>query len=145
MSSKNTVDKYPCFVGKMKCHNNIKKSLDRLVPTHNILSWLVLRGSCISIYFFQHGLLTLSLNFSHPPLPVCTVLNRSLIFRITWIRTAYPICIQLVTATIFQPYKTLQYPLSDFRLSLVVTFTCYIHGALSSDPDPATSSQGTTI
>jgi len=83
-SSKDTVDKYPSFVIKMKCCTNIKKSLDSVSVTHTITSRLVLGKSRTSIYFFQNGILPLLYVFSHSPSQVCKVFNCSLILIISW-------------------------------------------------------------
>jgi len=44
-SSKDTVDKYTCFVSTIQCRNNVKKLLDGSLACCIIVSWLVLTKS----------------------------------------------------------------------------------------------------
>jgi len=58
-------------------------------------------------------------------------------------RTAYRICIQLITAIFLHPHKTLFRTLPDLWLSQFLKFVPYMYCAFSSDTDPAMSSRGT--
>jgi len=57
---------------------------------------------------------------------------------------AYCICIQLITAIVLHPHKTLLRPLPDLWLSLDAKFVRYMNRGFSLDSDPAMSSRGTT-
>jgi len=59
-------------------------------------------------------------------------------------QTAYCICIQLATAFVLHPHKTLLCPLPDLLLSLFVKFVLCTNSAFSLDTYPATSSQSTS-
>jgi len=127
----------------MNCRNTVKKRLDGLSPPHTITSWLSSekatprftfsnkwsyhsrRISFILLHTFAKCLLTLSISTSLGS------------------RRAYRICIQLVTAIVLHPHKTLLRPLPDLWLSLYVKFIPYMKRAFSLDTDSATSSQCT--
>jgi len=127
----------------MNCHNNVKKRLDGLLPTHTIisrLSWeqaaprfpfskkgsyLSCRISLILLHTFAKWLVALSFSTSRGS------------------RKAYRIWIQLVTAIVLHPHKTLLHPLPYLWLSLYVKFVPYMNHAFSLDTDSATSSRST--
>jgi len=118
-SSKDTVDKDPSFVGKLKCPNNIKKHLDVYLATHTIASRMVLRKSHPSIYFFQKGVLPLSQDISHPPSHDCIVFNRSLNFNIPGILKSIPHLYSARHSNCFAPSQDPPMPIAWF---IVVTF-----------------------
>jgi len=142
-SSKDTIDKNPCFISKVKCRKNVKNPLDGHLATHTISSWLssekvtprftfskmgsyyFRRISLIFLHIFSKCLITLSISTSLGSRKACRI------------------CIQLATAIVLHPHKTLLGPLPDLWLSLYVKFVPYMHSAFSLDTNPATSSRGT--
>ena len=139
LSRKDTIDDVPCFVCKMKCHNNVMKCLDGLLATHTITSRLVLGKSHSSIYFFQ--------KVSYDSCRMCLILLPAFVQCIIALSIstslgsakAYRICIQLITAIILHPQKSLLHGLSDLWLSLYITLVPYMNHAFPLDMDPATS------
>jgi len=89
-SSNDNVDEDACFVCQMKCRNNVRKRLDGLLATNTITSRLVLGKSSTSMYLFQHGVLPLLQNFSHPSSHIGKVFNYSLNFNIPWSSKTIP-------------------------------------------------------
>ena len=142
-SSKDTVDEDPCFVSKMNCPNNNRKRFDGLLPTHTITSRLSSEKAALRFTFSKKGSyhssrisLILLLTFAKCllALSISTSLGS---------RKAYRICIQLVTAIVLHPHKTLLRPLPDLWLSLYVKFVPHMNRPFSLDTDSATSSRGT--
>jgi hypothetical protein len=144
-SSKDIVDKDPCFVSNTNCRNNVKKCLDGLLPTHIISrrlssenaaprltfskmgSYHSCRISLILLHTFAKCLLALSISTS---LGSCK---------------AYRIGIQLVTAIVLHPHRMLLRPVPLLWLSLYVKFVPYMNREFSIDTDSATSSLVTKL
>jgi len=142
-SSKDTVDEHPCFLSKMKCHNNLRKCLDCCLATRTITSRLSSeyakpqctfsnkrsshshRISLILLHTFAKSLIALSISTSPGS------------------RKPYCICIPLFTVIELHPQKILLCPLPDLWLSIYVIFVHYINRAFLSDTKPAMSSRGT--
>jgi len=142
-SSKVTVDEDPGLVNKLKCRNNFKKRLDSLLATYTSRSRLSSENAAPRS--------TVSKNGAYLPCWICLILlhmfARCLIAL--WISTslrsrqAYCICIELITAIVLRPHKTLLHPLPDLWLSLYVKFVPYMNCGFSLDTDPWSSSWGT--
>jgi len=127
----------------MNCRNNVKKRLDSLVPTHTITSRLFSEKAEPRFTFSKTGSyhsrrISLILLQTFPKCLLALSILTSLGSRKT-----YRICIQLVTAIVLHPHKTLLRPLPDLWLSLYVKFVPYMNRAFSLDTDSATSSRGT--
>jgi len=107
VSSRNTVDKCPCFVSKMKCYNNVKKHLDSCSATCSTASWLFL-GQCRAlIRFFPNGVLPFTLTFSDPSLHVCKgiITEASSALCESW-KTRH-IHVQCIPSIVLYPYYAL--------------------------------------
>jgi hypothetical protein len=142
-SSKDTVDKDPCFVSKMKCHHNVKKRLNGLLATHTITSRLSSEKAAPWFTFSKHGsyhYCRISLILIHTFAKCLLALSISTSLGS---RKAYRIRIQLVTVIALHPWKTLLCPLPDLSLSLHVKFLPYTNRSFSLGTDPATWSRGT--
>jgi len=140
-SSNDTVDEDPCFVRKMKCPYNVQKCLDGYLATHTFASQLVLGKSCTSIYFCQKGSYhshRISLILFHTFAKCIITISISTSF---WARKEYRI--QLITAIVLHPHKTLPRPLPDLWLSHFVRFVLYMNRAFFLDTNPPASSWGT--
>jgi len=127
----------------MNCHNNVRKRLDGLSPTHNIPSWLSSEKAAPQFTFSKKGSYhsrRISLILLHTFAKCLLALSISTSLGS---RKAYRICIQLVTAIVLHPHQTLLRPLPDLWLSLYVMFVPYMNCAFSLDTDSATSSRGT--
>jgi len=142
-SSKDTVDEDPCLVSIMNCRNNVRKCLDGVLPTHTITNRLSLEKVASRFTFSKKGSYhsrRISLILFH------TFAKCSLALSISTSlgsRQAYRICIQLVTAIVLHPHKTLSRPLPDWWWSYYVKFVPYLNSEFSLDTDSATSSRGT--
>jgi len=143
LSSKDSVDEDPCFVSKMNCRNTVQKRLDGLLPTHTITSRLSSEKATPRFTFSKKG----SYNSRRISLILVHTFAKCLLtFSISTClgsRKAYRICIQLVTAIVLHPHKTLLRPLPDLWLSRCVKFVPDINRTFSLDTDSATSSWGT--
>ena len=127
----------------MNCRNNVKKRLDGLLPTHTITSRLSSEKAAPRFTFSKKGSYhsrRISLILLHTFAKCLLALSISTSLGS---RKAYRICIQLVTAIVLHPHKTLLRPLPDLWLSLYVKFVPYMNRAFSLDTDSATSSRGT--
>ena len=141
-SSKDTVDEDPCFVSKMNCRNNVKKRLDGLLPTHTITSRLSLEKAAPRFTFSKKGSYhsrRISLILLHTFAKCLLALSISTSLGS---RKAYRICIQLVTAIVLHPHKTLLRPLPDLWFLLVVKFVPYMNCAFSFNTDQVIPLQG---
>ena len=142
-SSKDIVNEDPCFVRKMNCHNNAKKRLDGLLPTHTITSQLSSEKATPQFKFSKKGSyhscrISLILLYTFTKCFLARSISTSL-----GSRKAYRICIQLVKAIVLHPDNTLRRPLPDLWLPLHVKFVPYMNSAFSCDTDSAKSSRGT--
>jgi len=127
----------------MNCHNNVKKRLDDLLPTHTHTSQLSSEKAAPRFTCFKKGSYhsrRISLILLHMFAKCLLALS---IPTSLGSRNADRICIQLVTAIVLHPHKTLLCPLPDLWLSLYVKFVPYMDRAFSLDTDSATSSRGT--
>jgi len=137
------VDRYPCIISKMKYRNKVKKCGVGVLATDTIASLMIL-GKAPPPFTFSpkgsyhlHGIYLILLHMftkcitTHP----CSPTLRS--------RVAYRICIQLVAAIVFHPYKIFLHPFSDLWFSRCVKFIPYMNCAFSLDIYPARSSRGT--
>jgi len=74
LSRINTIEKYQCFVSKMKCAKHFEKHQDRLVATETIVSWLLLVYRPMAINFIQISVKLLPNDFLHAYSHVSNVL-----------------------------------------------------------------------
>jgi len=142
-SSKDIVDEDPCFVSKMNFRNNVKKRLDGLLPTQTIPSRLSSEKAAPRFAFSKKGsyhsrLISLILLHTFANCLLTLSISTSL-----GSQKAYRICIQLVTAIVLHPHKTLLRSLPDLWLSLYVQFVPYMNHAFSLDTDSVMSLQAT--
>jgi hypothetical protein len=115
----------------MNCRNNVKKRLDGLLPTHTITSRLSSEKAAPRFTFSKKGSYhsrRISLILLHTFAKCLLALSISTSLGS---RKAYRICIQLVTAIVLHPHKTLLRPLPDLWLSLYVKFVPYMNRAFS--------------
>jgi len=142
-SSTDTVDKDPCFGCKMKCRNNVKKCPDGRLATHTAASRLSSDHPAPPWTFSKAG------SYSSRRISLIHLHMFAKCLIALFIRTslgsqkAYCICIQLITAIVLHPHKTLLCPLPDLWLSQYVRFEPYMYPAFSLDTDQATSLRGT--
>jgi len=141
-SSWQGVNEYPCFGSKRKCRNNNKMSLDGLFAAHTIASQPVFGKSHTAIYIFQTGVLhscIFSLTLLHRLVKCLLALSFSISLGS---RIQSHISIQLITAIVMHPLKTLLRRLPALWLPLFVKFVSYMNHVFALDTDPARSLRG---
>jgi hypothetical protein len=110
---KDTVDENSCFVTTMKCHHNVKQSLNAHLATHTIVSQPALGTSRTLINFSQTGILLHLSDFSHSSSHVCKAFNLLPISTSLASWNAYDICIQPISSIDLHSQKTVLRPLTD--------------------------------
>jgi len=143
LTCKDTIDEDQYVISKMKWPNNGKNRLDGHLCTHTIARRLVLWKVHTSISFSKTGYYHtcgISPILLHTFAKCLITLSFSTSFE-SW--KSYRIWIQLITAILLHPHKTLLSPLPDLGRSLFGKFVPYTNHAFLIDTNPATSSRGT--